>query len=142
MDQLLIILAQIEIEGFDEVSQLGPLFGFLVAVIFILSAVIIVLYRNLQTKINKIDEIKDAHIETIKILHQKHIEKLENIRNEMIDKENARTSEIREFEKEMLNVINGVNTVLEMSEKMKVNDTNMLVNLLKEIKDEVRTKKN
>lgn len=136
------ILAQVKLEGFEEVSQLGPLFALLVSMNIILAAAIFILFKISQNKENKIDEINKLNAEKIDTIRLNHINILEKITNEMIEKENIRYKEARESEKETLNVLKGVNTVLEMSEKMKINDTKHIFEKLNDIKNEIKSLRN
>lgn len=142
---LFILLSQIQLKGFDEASQLGPLFGVLVAIITVLATVIIILYKKNNKMTNEINDMIKKHSdeiikitndnsEKIKTSTEYYINKLDEIRLQMIEKEDERNKEWRESEKETLLVLNGVNSVLEMSEKMKMNDTNQILEKLKEIK--------
>ena len=121
------VLAQINLSGLDEASQLGPLFAVLVSVIIVLSGIVFILF--------KINSNKDTKIDDIRI---EHFKKLEQIRLEMIQKEEARNKEARDAERETLQVLNGVNSVLEMSEKMKVNDTQQILGKLDDIKSLIK----
>lgn len=145
------LINQIQLKGFDEASQLGPLFAVLVAIIIALSSVVIFLFKKndkLNREINQmtinhtieIVNISDENLKKIVSINDKFIEKLDNIRSEMIKKEDERNKEWRESEKETLLVLNGVNSVLEMSEKMKINDTLQITEKLKEIKELVNDK--
>jgi hypothetical protein len=138
---LLLTLLQVELKGFEEASEISPLFGILVSIIVILSGVIIILFRqqkhSVAAHIKKLEEIRVDCATKTKDLNDKHSELLESIRIQDIERENERTRMWRESEKETLNVLNGVNLVMDMSEKMKINDTQRILDKLNNIEDKI-----
>ena len=139
MGNILTILAQVKLEGFEETAQLGPLFGLLVSMVIILAAAVVILYRQNETKDKKLEKTNKDFTDKIDEIRKDQAKKAEEIRQEMIKKEEERNREWRESEKETLQVLNGVNSVLEMSEKMKMSDTKQIMDKLGEIKDDLET---
>lgn len=132
------IIAQVNLEGFQQAAEQNTVFAILVSLVVILFGGFIILFKRYEDK-NK--ELKNAHVEhtktidTVKTEHankidsirKEHAEKIDEIRQEIMEKEEERTRMWRESEKETLNILNGVNTVLEMGEKMKENDTKNII---------------
>lgn len=152
MQSISTILCQVKLEGFEETAQLGPLFAILVSMVIILAATIVILHRQNEYKdkrlekiskenADKIDSIRKEHADTINQINSTYNEKLESIRLEIMEKENQRNKEYRESEKETLHVLNGLSSILEMSEKMKVSDTKQILEKIKEIKELIEKNK-
>ena len=66
-------------------------------------------------------------IDDTKNIHEDYANKIDDIRKENMIKETERSKQWRESEKETLIVLKGVNSVLELSEKMKENDTQKII---------------
>lgn len=122
------VLGQINLNGFEEVAQQNTLFAILVSIILILFRVIIYLYKKVDDK-----------AKLLGITQENHSLKIEEIRKEQIKKEDERNIQWRESEKETLTVLNGVNSVLEMSEKMKENDTQKIIDKISSIDSSIKT---
>ena len=58
--------------------------------------------------------------------------------NTIKEKEEDMIKYQREAEKETLNVLNGVNKVLELSDKMKENDTNKIIGAINSLEDKIK----
>ena len=110
------ILGQINLEGFQEAAQQNTLFAVLVSMVLVLFSISVYLFKKLEDK-NK----------ELRINQEKFSAKIEEIRQEQMKKEDERNNQWRESEKETLIVLKGVNSVLEMSEKMKENDTQKII---------------
>jgi len=87
--------------------------GLLVSTIFI----IILLLRQVNKKIieNKLSELK--HVAEISIIRKDHSEALEKIRIEMLKREEDKSRQWIESEKETLHILGGVSTLLDLSDK-------------------------
>ena len=106
-------VAQLEIDGFKEAAQQNTLFAVLVSIILILFSTVLFIFKKLDN------------------LQTKYTTKMDDIRIEMMTKEDERNKQWRESEKETLIVLKGVNSVLEMSEKMKENDTQKIIDKIR-----------
>jgi hypothetical protein len=124
-----ILPLQIKVQGMDEAAQQGVLFNFLVGIIIILGGVIGVLWYELKQKSKKTEEIQKTHLDSIKQIQDKSLEGineiretytslLENRHQEFNKKEEERNKQFLENEKETLKVLNGVTSILDVSEKM------------------------
>ena len=90
---------------------------FIVAVIGLLSAVF-VLMRTIKRKIAEAKLMQQQHVARVDIIRKEQTEKLENIRLEMLKREEDRSRQWMESEKETLHVLNGVSSLLDLSEKI------------------------
>ena len=127
------ILGQLTVDGFNEASQISTLFGVLVSVIFVLASTIVFLYKQNLNKERRIEKLVSDHANKIDIIRKENTDKLDEVRLQIIEKEDKRNRESKEAEKEMINVLNGVNSVIELSEKYKMSDTQQILDKLKEI---------
>ncbi|MFW5795049.1 MAG: hypothetical protein ACOCV1_06155 [Bacillota bacterium] len=141
---ILLKLAQIRLFGLDEAAEKGTLFAVLVTVVVVLSVVIITLWKEGKIKSKKIIELHENHTKEIKQIHElhttnikeigeKYFDKYEEVIKEMRRKEDDRNKQWLESEKETLNVLNGVTSILEMSEKMGESDNKHIMDKLKDI---------
>lgn len=121
------ILTQINLEGFEEAAEHSTLFAILVSIIVILFAVVLFLFK----------EFKDANNKII-VNQESYATKIDEIRKENEKKESLRATEWMDSEKETLIVLKGVNSVLEMSEKMKENDTNKIIDKISSIENVIK----
>jgi hypothetical protein len=126
---LLSIIAQINIEGFEEAAQQNTLFAILVSMVLVLFSIAIFLFKKYEDKNQE-----------LKIIQEGYTKKIDEIRKENIDKETERNRQWRESEKETLIVLKGVNSVLEMSEKMKENDTQKIIDKIDSLEKSINSK--
>ena len=110
------IIAQINLEGFEEAAQQNTLFAILVSMVLVLFSIVLYLFKKYE---DKNDELKK--------LQEDYIKRIDDIRIDNTSKEAERNNQWRESEKETLIVLKGVNSVLEMSEKLKENDTQKII---------------
>jgi len=118
---ILPILGQINLEGFEAAAEQNTIFAILVSLVLILFGIILFLFNELR----KIQET--------------YLKKIDEIRKDGIVKEDERNLHWRESEKETLTVLKGVNSVLEMSEKMKENDTEKIINKIDSLETSIKT---
>lgn len=91
------------------------LFGGLM--IFIIT-MLVFLYLKLQKKIKENKQLQQQHIAKIDIIRKEQSITLENIRIEMLKREDERNRQWFESEKEALHVLNGISIVLDLYDKM------------------------
>lgn len=129
------LLAQINLEGFEQAAELNTLFGVLVSMVVILVGAVIFLFKKYEDKNAEFKQAKLDHIEDIKTIRKENSEKIDEIRKENTQKEEERHKHWRESEKETLIVLKGVNSVLEMSEKMKQGNTEKIIDKIKHLEN-------
>jgi hypothetical protein len=92
--------------------------GMIALCIVIFSATFIALMRTLKKKNVEMKLIQQQHVAKVDMVRKEHAETLEKIRIEMLKREEERTRQWIESEKETLHVLNGVSTLLDLSEKI------------------------
>jgi len=122
------ILAQINLEGFEAAAEQNTIFAILVSLVLILFGLIVFLYKKNEEKNTEIKKLQETYLN-----------KIDEIRKEGILKEDERNVHWRESEKETLTVLKGVNSVLEMSEKMKENDTEKIIDKIGSLETSIKT---
>lgn len=115
-----IILAQISkdaMNGFNQASETSVVNALLVSICLILLGVCVFLFRKYE---DKIKETKELQLKAI-------------------EREEQRSKEFLESEKETLKILNGVTNVLEMIEKVNDQDTTNIINKINEEAEKIRT---
>ena len=96
----------------------------------ILLGVIFLSMRRLRKKNQEVKLIQDQHIAKIDLIRKDQTDTLEKIRVEMLKREEERTRQWMESEKETLHVLNGVSTLLDLSDKIgKIESEKILLKL-------------
>jgi len=149
------ILTQINIDGLDKASESSVVSGVLVSIVLILFGVCYFLFRKYEkTKddhliiqedfINKLNEmqvkyseLQTKHTDEIKKINADHANKIESLQNNSIKREEERSKEWLESEKETLNVLNGVTSLLQMGEKMDQTNRNTIYLKLQEMENRI-----
>jgi Na+/phosphate symporter len=108
---ILTVIVQISLDGFNRAGESGIVNGLLVSLCIILFGVCVFLFKKYEDKVQETNDV----------------------RQQSLDREHQRNKDILESEKETLKVLNGVTGVLEFSEKINQQDTN---NILKKIEEE------
>jgi len=144
------ILSQIQFDGLSKASETSIVSGVLVSLVLILFGVCYFLFKKyektkdeqiiLQEEFNKLlTDSQIKHTESIQKLNKEHSEKIESIQNSAIKREEERSKEWLESEKETLNVLNGVTSLLEMGEKMDQTNRNTIYLKLHEMENRIIT---
>jgi hypothetical protein len=81
--------------------------------------------RNLEIK-----SMQQQHTAKIDMLRKEHSDTLEKIRLEMLKREEERTRQWMESEKETLHVLNGVSTLLDLSDKLDKSNSEKILKVL------------
>ena len=92
--------------------------GMIAFCIAIFSSTFIALMRTLKKKNVEIKLMQQQHVAKVDAVRKEHSDTLEKIRLEMLKREEERTRQWMESEKETLHVLNGVSTLLDLSEKI------------------------
>jgi len=90
---------------------------FIVATLLFFSSAII-LIKALRTKINESKLLQQQHIARVDNIRKEHSIVLDKLRVEMLKHDDERVRQWMESEKETLHVLNGVSTLLELSDKV------------------------
>ena len=81
--------------------------------------------------------LQQQHVARVDIIRKEHSEKLENIRIEMLKREEDRSRQWIESEKETLHVLNGVSNLLELSDKVDKIEFNKINKILIAINEKI-----
>lgn len=111
-------LLQVPLE-LQKAAETSAVAGVLVGVIVLLVPTVIFLFLKYSKSQENIVEIQKEHAQ------------------EITKKENERNKQWLESEKETLNVLNGVSGILEMSEKIGQNDTNKILERIKNAEERI-----
>lgn len=96
----------------------------------------------LKKKSRDIKLIQQQNVARIDNIRKEHTEKLETIRLEMLKREEERSRQWMESEKETLHVLNGVSTLLDLSEQIEGSKSEKILNKLDEIQSKIEKLKN
>jgi len=110
------------------------LFLSLILVIIIITTIMM---KELKRKNNGIKTMQQQHSAKIDIIRKEHSDTLEKIRVEMLKREEERSRQWIESEKETLHVLNGVSTLLDLSEKIGRVESEKILKKLDEIQTKV-----
>ena len=77
------------------------------------------------------------HVAKIDMIRKDHSDTLEKIRVEMLKREEERTRQWMESEKETLHVLNGVSTLLDLTEKLSKSESEKIMQKLIEIQGKI-----
>jgi len=95
------------------------------------------LLRVLKKKSSDMKSLQQQHVARIDVVRKEHNENLENLRIEMLKREEERTRQWMESEKETLYVLNGVSNLLDLTDKIGRVDSEKILTKLDEIQNKV-----
>jgi hypothetical protein len=98
----------------------------------------LVMMKALKKKSAEIKLIQQQHVAKVDIIRKEHSDTLERIRIEMLKREEERNRQWMESEKETLHVLNGVSTLLDLSEKIGRVESDKILKKLDEIQVQVK----
>ena len=113
--------------------------------LFTVSAMVFAYLIRVCTKrlVGKNDEMKTLqaqHAAKMEGLRKDHNEIVEGLRVEMLKKEEERTRQWMESEKEVIQVLNGISEVLELSDDLSKLESNEILTKIDEIKEVIESK--
>lgn len=91
-------------------------------------------WQSLKNKNIESNVLQQQHVARIDNIRKDHSDNLESLRVEMLKREEDRVRQWVESEKETLHVLNGVSTLLELSDKVDKVEFKKLNNAITEIK--------
>jgi len=95
------------------------------------------LLKVLKMKSADLKLLQQQHVARIDIIRKEHSEKLEKLRLEMLKREEERSRQWMESEKETLHVLNGVSNLLDLSEKIEGVKSERILDKLDEIQAKI-----
>ena len=108
---------------------------------FLFFGMLMILLRVLKKKSADLKLVQQQHVARIDVIRKEHTEKLENLRIEMLKREEDRGRQWMESEKETLHVLNGVSTLLELSDKVDKVEFNKINKALSAIETKIISEK-
>lgn len=116
-------------------TQLLPWYNNIFFYLFLFSIIvsIIAIIRNSNKYEKKISDLKQASDCKINELNRIHENKMENIRLEMLKREDDKNRMWSESEKETLKVLSGVSNLLDLSEKINKVESDKIIKKLDDI---------
>jgi hypothetical protein len=133
------VLGQIQLEGLEKAAETSPLNGALVGFIILLIAGVIILFKQNDTGRKDLKELNKEHAKKLDENKKEYIDKFEKLQHEYLSREEDRNKQWSESEKETLQVLNGVTSILSMSEKMGQKDTKEILDKLKLVEERIIT---
>lgn len=109
---------------------------FVISTIFF-SIMAISFIKALRTKTNEMKIMQQQHVARVDAIRKDHSDTLEKIRIEMLKREEERTRQWMESEKETLHVLNGVSILLDLDDKIERSESEKILNKLDEIRDKI-----
>jgi len=131
------VLLQVVPEGLQEAAKTSPLNGALVGFIVLLVTGIVFLWRQHNSTRKELKELNKEHADKLEDNRKEYVDKFEKLQNEYLRREEDRNKQWSESEKETLQVLNGVTSILEMSEKMGQKDTKEILDKLKLVEERI-----
>lgn len=133
------VLLQIGVEGFQDAAQMSTLFGVLVSSILILAGAVIILFRMVVQRNKEILTLQKDSSEKILDLSENHVSKLDEIRKEIMNKDEKRFAESKETEKEVLSILNGLSQILELGRANSKSENIVIDTKLNDINEKLNT---
>lgn len=91
----------------------------------------------MRARVAEIKQLQQQHVAKVDIIRKEHSDTLEKIRVEMLKREEERSRQWIESEKETLHVLNGVSILLDLSEKIGRVESEKILKKLGEIEQQV-----
>ncbi|NJO64992.1 MAG: hypothetical protein HC836_44835 [Richelia sp. RM2_1_2] len=145
------ILLQVSLDGFSKASETGIVNAILVSLVLILFGGVVFLFKKYEeskkeNKVStedfnkKIQEIQKLYNDEVLKLVSVYNERIESIQNSAIKREEERSKQWLESEKETLTVLNGVTSILDIAEKMDQTNRNTVYLKLQEMENRILSK--
>lgn len=109
-------------------------FFYLFTILMVVSGIVFYfLLKKINIKTNEMKIIQQQYAAKIDVIRKEHSEILEKIRVDMLRREEERTRQWIESEKETLHVLNGVSNLLDLNEKVNKFELDKILEKLNEI---------
>jgi hypothetical protein len=110
-------------------------FFYLFIVLLIFNTIVMFVYnKRMRQKSTEMKHTQQQHVAKVDIIRKEQSDTLEKIRVEMLKREEERSRQWMESEKETLHVLNGVSTLLDLSEKIGRVESEKIIRKLEELK--------
>lgn len=113
-------------------------FYFFIGTVLMLIVLVTFFMRAFKDKNRDIKSTNQQHVAKIDAVRKEHADTLERIRIDMLKREDERTRQWIESEKEALHVLNGVSTLLDLSEKIGKLESDKILQKFEDILNKVK----
>jgi hypothetical protein len=104
-----------------------------VAQAIIFAIVVLAFIKTVRLKTAEIKSLQQQYLARIDNIRKEHTDALEKVRLEMLKREEERTRQWIESEKETLHVLNGVSNLLDLKDKLDKSDSMKILKKLEEL---------
>ena len=108
-----------------------------IGVTLLFFATLMILIKAMKKKSADQKLLQQQHVARVDVIRKENSDKLENLRVEMLKREEERSRQWQESEKETLHVLNGVSNLLELSDKVDKVDFRKINEKLDSIKTKI-----
>ncbi len=129
MSMLHMILAQIQ----HPIWYYNAFFYLFVALAIVFAIVVLSFIKTIKLKTAEVKTLQQQYLARVDNIRKEHAETLERLRLEMLKREEERTRQWIESEKETLHVLNGVSNLLDLKEKLDHSDSMKILNKFDEL---------
>jgi hypothetical protein len=112
-------------------------FYLFIAATTIFFGVVFILIKSMKKKTDDTKLMQQQHTARVDNIRKEHSDNLESLRIEMLKREEERTRQWMESEKETLHVLNGVSNLLDLTDKIGRVDSEKILKKLDEIQTKV-----
>lgn len=124
----------------DQTVWYCNVFFYLFIIALILIAIILIsLNKKYHQKIGEMKLMQQQHTARVDIIRKEQSDTLEKLRIDMLKKEEERSRQWMESEKETLHVLNGISTLLDLSEKIGRVESEKILEKLAELTEKVNS---
>jgi len=123
------ILAQIQ----HPIWYYNAFFYLFVALAIVFAIVVLSFIKTIKLKTAEVKTLQQQYLARVDNIRKEHAETLERLRLEMLKREEERTRQWIESEKETLHVLNGVSNLLDLKEKLDHSDSMKILNKFDEL---------
>jgi len=97
----------------------------------------IIYLKMMRKRVAETKLLQQQHVSRVDLIRKDHSDTLEKIRVEMLKREEERTRQWMESEKETLHVLNGVSMLLDLNDKIEKNESEKILKKLDEIREKI-----
>lgn len=119
----------------------NPFFYLFIGFTLVFSIVTYIAMRAMKRKNNEMKLLQQKYVAKVDSIRKECNETSENLRTEMLKKEEDRNRQWIESEKETLHVLNGVSSLLDLSDKINRVDSERILEKLEEIQRKIEEKR-
>jgi len=125
-----------------QITHTHPIWGntffyLFIATMILFFVVVLAIMKLLRNKTSESKLMQQQHVAKIDMVRKEHAETLEKIRVEMLKREEERSRQWIESEKETLHVLNGVSLLLDLNDKIERNQSEKILSKLEEIRKKI-----